>query len=117
MTRSAHSKNADDDESDEPRAERRSREPREERRPRVKPVVLVRKAREQLEELIGMESESISALNKTGDGWQLNVEVVETPRVPDTTSILATYSVHLDSDGDLIGYERVRRYSRGRLDE
>lgn len=109
MTRSPDSRNVEEH-SDGP-----SR--REERRSRVKPVVLVRRARQQLEELIGLEGESISALSRTEDGWEVKVEVVEVARVPETTSILATYSVHLDSDGDLISYERVRRYSRGRLDE
>lgn len=86
------------------------------RRRRLKPAALVREAREQLEELIGMPGESISALNRTDDGWELNIEVVEIERIPDTSSILATYSVHLDTEGDLVGYERVQRYSRGRME-
>lgn len=62
-----------------------------------------------------MTTESSSAFQATDDGWELRVEVVELIRVPDTTSILATYTVRLDESGDLKGYERVHRYSRGQI--
>lgn len=84
-----------------------------ERRP--KRTTVVRQARQQLEELLGKETESISAFRTTDDGWQINVEVVEVARIPDTTSILATYSVQLDTHGELVGYERVARYARGQI--
>jgi hypothetical protein len=44
------------------------------------------------------------------------MEALELQRVPDTVSLLATYTVDIDSDGDLTGYNRVRRYTRGRGD-
>ncbi|WP_187351938.1 gas vesicle protein GvpO [Allosaccharopolyspora coralli] len=81
----------------------------------TKRTAIVRQARHQLEELLGKETESISAFRTTDEGWQLNVEVVEVPRVPDTTSILGTYSVQLDNDGELVGYERLARYARGQI--
>ena len=34
-------------------------------------------------------------------------------RIPDTTDVLALYEVDVDSDGDLEGYRRLRRYARG----
>ena len=46
----------------------------------------------------------------------LEVEVLELPRIPPTTSLLATYEVALDAQGELIGYRRIRRYERGRAD-
>jgi Gas vesicle synthesis protein GvpO len=33
-------------------------------------------------------------------------------RIPDTSSLLATYRVTTDDAGDVAGYERVRRYNR-----
>ncbi len=80
-----------------------------------KRTTIVREARQQLEELLGKETESISAFRTTDDGWQINVEVVEVARIPDTTSILATYSVQLDTHGELVGYERMARYARGQI--
>jgi hypothetical protein len=77
---------------------------------------VLRHARSQLAELTGMEPESVSSLEQTEDGWTLEIEVTELPRVPDTVSLMASYRVELDPDGDLTGYRKVRRYERGRAD-
>lgn len=63
-----------------------------------------------------MAAESVTSLERTEDGWQLEIEVLELPRVPDTMSLLASYDATLDSRGVLTGYRRVRRYERGRSD-
>ncbi|GAA2520789.1 hypothetical protein GCM10010423_11800 [Streptomyces levis] len=77
---------------------------------------VLRQARGQLAELTGMEAESVSSFEQTEEGWALEVEVLELERVPDTMSLMASYQVELDSDGQLTGYRRVRRYERGRSD-
>jgi hypothetical protein len=59
---------------------------------------------------------SISGLAKVNGGWELEVDVVEVRRVPDTASLLATYRVTTDDAGDVSGHERLRRYNRGRAD-
>ena len=79
-------------------------------------ITILRKAREQFEELTGHSPESISALSRAGAGWEMKAEVVELERVPDTMSLLASYTVTLDDSGDVVGYERTRRYTRGRDD-
>ncbi|MFF3599118.1 gas vesicle protein GvpO [Kitasatospora indigofera] len=76
----------------------------------------MRNAAEQLAELLGRVPESVSALKPTEDGWQADVEVVELERIPETTSVLATYRVTLDEAGELLSYERIRRYTRGQID-
>jgi hypothetical protein len=43
----------------------------------------------------------------------VTVELVELSRVPNSTDVLGCYVVTLDNDGELVGYERVRRYQRG----
>lgn len=80
------------------------------------PVAVLRCAREQLAELTGLAVESVSSFERTEEGWDLAVEVLELVRVPDTMSLLATYAVTLDPQGELTGYRRVRRYERGRAD-
>lgn len=80
------------------------------------PMQVLRGACAQLAELTGMEAESVSSFERTEDGWTLNVEVLELARVPDTMSLLASYEVELDANGELSGYRRVRRYERGRSD-
>jgi hypothetical protein len=72
-----------------------------------------REAAQQLLELTGREAEGVTGLERTDDGWRVEVEVVEVRRIPDTTDVLALYEITVDEDGDLEGYRRLRRYSRG----
>ena len=81
------------------------------------PRALVRRATEQLAEVMGRRPEAVSGFTKDGDGWRVSVEVVELERIPPSTDVLATYEVQLDADGELVGYERVRRYVRSQADE
>ncbi|NEB05459.1 gas vesicle protein [Streptomyces sp. SID13726] len=80
------------------------------------PMEVLRHARAQLTELTGMTAENVSSFEQTEDGWSLEVEVLELSRVPDTMSLMASYQVELDQQGELTGYRRVRRYERGRAD-
>lgn len=86
------------------------------RRKAVSAISRIRKAREQFEELTGYVPESVSALTQSDEGWEIRVEVVELERVPDTTSLLASYKVTLDDSGEVMSYERCSRYTRGRAD-
>ena len=70
-------------------------------------------AASQLRDLSGKEPEGISGLERTDDGWKVEVEVVELRRIPATTDVIAAYEVTVDADGLLQGYRRLRRYSRG----
>ncbi|MFE6281856.1 gas vesicle protein [Streptomyces sp. NPDC057877] len=83
---------------------------------RPNPMQVLRHARVQLGELTGMAAETVSSFEQTEDGWSLEVEVLELARVPDTMSLMASYQVDLDPDGQLTGYRRLRRYERGRAD-
>lgn len=77
---------------------------------------LVRRALSEFSELSGIAPEQVSGLRSTEGGWSVLVEVVDVERIPATTSILSTYRVDADSDGGLIGYERIRRYTRASTD-
>ncbi|MEV6052904.1 gas vesicle protein [Streptomyces sp. NPDC052107] len=83
---------------------------------RPSPIEVLRQARDQLAELTGLAPESVSSFEQTEEGWSLEVEVLELARVPDTMSLMASYRVELDPEGQLTGYRRVRRYERGRAD-
>ncbi|MER5434483.1 gas vesicle protein [Streptomyces sp. NPDC002588] len=83
---------------------------------RPSPMDVLNQARAQLSELTGMPAESVSSFEQTEDGWSVEVEVLELARVPDTMSLMGSYQVDLDPQGQLTGYRRVRRYERGRAD-
>jgi hypothetical protein len=78
-------------------------------------AAVVRAALEQFSDLTGYPA-SVSGVRKEDAGWSVLVDVVEVERIPNSTSVMATYRVDLDSDGDLTGYERLRRYNRGAVD-
>src|SRR5918994_145176 len=65
--------------------------------------------------LTGRAPESVVFIERSDGGWRVGVEVVEVARIPDSADILAVYEVRLDADGDLISYQRTRRYPRGDL--
>jgi len=78
----------------------------------------VRAAREVVEEMTGKRAETVSGLNRSGDGgWTVRVDVVELTRVPTSTDVLATYEVSLDEGGDLVDFQRTRRFARNQASE
>ncbi|MEW2033544.1 gas vesicle protein [Streptomyces roseifaciens] len=76
----------------------------------------MRSAAEQLTELLGRRPDSVSALKPTEEGWEARLEVVEVERIPETTSVMASYQVTLDPAGRLLAYERGQRYTRAQTD-
>jgi hypothetical protein len=95
-------------------ASARRRPPAE--RKTVSAAARVRKARAQFQALTGLGPESISGLVRVDGGWEIHIDVVELRRIPDSASLLATYRVTTDDAGDVTGYERVRRFNRGKAD-
>ena len=77
---------------------------------------IVARAREQLAQLLGRPAEVVTRFQRRPDGWQVEIEVVELMRIPATTSLLATYQATLDNDGNVVGYERLGRYTRNQAD-
>ena len=75
------------------------------------------RARRELSEITGLEAESVISLARAEDGtWEVTVELLELERVPNTDDLLGSYEAELDSDGELLGYRRVRRYTRSQAD-
>src|SRR5579862_3256588 len=78
----------------------------------------IARVREEFPELMGKPVEAILGVERDDEsGWQVTAQVVELARIPNTTDVLGIYSVSLDKDGELAGYKRRRRYSRGQADE
>ncbi len=75
---------------------------------------VARLAAQQLAQLTGRTPETVIGIERSDDGWVVELEVVESRRIPDSTDVLATYRVETDDDGELMAYHRVRRYVRGK---
>jgi len=78
---------------------------------------IARRAKEQLAELTGLKPETVSSLTKDEDGWSVTVDIIELKRIPEATDVLATYEAKLDANGDVVSYQRTRRYNRSSLEE
>jgi len=78
---------------------------------------IAQRAKEQLAELTGLEPGTVSALRKDEEGWHVNVDLIELKRIPEASDVLATYEALLDDEGNLIRYQRTRRYFRGQVTE
>jgi hypothetical protein len=84
---------------------------------RVDLRTLARRARAQVEELTGRPVEGVSGIERDPDGWRVMLEVTELPRIPESTSLMATYEAIVDDEGNLLQYNRSRRYYRNHADE
>jgi hypothetical protein len=72
-----------------------------------------------MEVLFGKPVESVTAFGRpddNGGGWTVTLELLELPRIPETTSLLGTYEATLDADGNLLDARRLRRYPRNQTD-
>ena len=69
-------------------------------------------ALEQFSVLIGKSPLAVTSVDRSEDGWVVEVEVVEIERIPSSSDMLALYEVELDPEGELLAYRRTRRYSR-----
>jgi len=95
-------------------ASRRSRRDSETEEPPLTAREAVDIVRENLGEITGVEAVRVtSAVPNEDGGWIIEIETVEDRRIPSTADILALYEVELDSNGEMLAYQRIRRYMRG----
>ena len=94
-----------------------TRAPRAEPAPKMTGAKVAEHAVRQLGELTSKEIEGVTALQRTDDGWQVELEVLELRRIPSTTDVLGTYQVVLDASGELQEYRRLGRYVRGQTED
>ena len=70
----------------------------------------------EVSELIGCPAEGVTGVRKDGDGWIVTIEILEMERIPETTDVLASYDVHVDSSGQVTEYRRLNRYLRAQVE-
>lgn len=102
---------------DGPAAPLHERPPRERSTARRLVADLIARAKEQLHGLIGYKIDNVASFNKVDSGWHVAVTVIELKRIPAATDVLAEYDVDLDENGNIVGYQRGRRYYRDQVGE
>jgi len=71
-------------------------------------------ARECVTTISGRRPEAVSRCERNDGGWQVTVELIDTKARLADNDIMATYQLMFDGEGELLGYERTRRYIRGK---
>ncbi|MGW4520501.1 gas vesicle protein GvpO [Amycolatopsis sp. NPDC004378] len=67
--------------------------------------------------ITGLTPHAVTGVRTRAEGgWSVLVDVVELARIPDSTSVMATYRVDIDATGELTACERLRRFTRGATD-
>ena len=76
---------------------------------------IARRAVDQLRQLTTRQIEGVVGISRDEEGvWTVVLEVVESHHFPDSSDVMAEYSVRMSPSGDLVGYKRGTRYLRGR---
>jgi hypothetical protein len=84
---------------------------------RLRAADAIREARAQFGVVTGLTPHAVTGVRTRADGgWSVLVDVVELARIPDSTSVMATYRVDVDGAGELAACERLRRFTRGATD-
>lgn len=96
-------------------SESASSQPRPRRR--VSPDEIVERAKKVLDDLGGMAVDRVTGVQSDDEGWRINLEVVETRRIPDTADIIAKYEVLLSRGGRFRSYRLVGRRRRDQLED
>lgn len=71
-----------------------------------------RVAMAQVSELLGKAAGAVSQLVRVDGGFLMHIEVVELEQIPSSTSVHGSYDVVTDEGGNVISYQRIRRYLR-----
>ena len=100
-----------------PALDKNAPEPGEKSVSRLRAADAIQAATAQFGVVTGLTPHAVTGIRSRGEGgWSVLVDVVELARIPDSTSVMATYRVDIDADGELAACERLRRFMRGATD-
>jgi hypothetical protein len=74
---------------------------------------LVEDTKRQMTAITGLPPDTISRLDRSDDGWMLNIDMLEHRSVPRTQDLLASFEVALDDSGQIMRWRRTGRFVRG----
>lgn len=78
---------------------------------------VIKKAQEDYSRVSNAQVDGVTGLFKTEDGWVILLEAIERRAIPDTMDVLGLYEVRVDSEGNLLGFERKKLRKRGETEE
>jgi hypothetical protein len=78
---------------------------------------IIKKAQDEFARLSKLPVNTVIGLSKAEGEWVISLEAVERRAIPDTMDVLGLYEVRLDSEGNLLGFERKKLRKRGDTEE
>lgn len=78
---------------------------------------IIKSARDGFATLSKLPVNAVIGLSKTEEGWVVSLETLERKAIPDTMDVLGVYEVCMDSDCNLLHFERKRLRKRGQTGE
>ena len=72
----------------------------------------IKKAREELHTIIGLEIESTVSAEPSETGWCITLEALEKRAIPNSLDVLAIYEAMLDSEGNIAEFRRIKLRKR-----
>mgnify|MGYP001586181822 FL=1 len=69
---------------------------------------VVEKASNEIGQLVRQPVACVVSCVCLDQGWRVVIETLERKAVPDTSDILAAYLVNLDTQGNLVNFQRLR---------
>jgi hypothetical protein len=78
---------------------------------------IIKKAQEDFARLSKIPVDGVTGLSKSEEGWVVSLEGLERRAIPDTMDVLGLYEVHLDNEGNLLGFDRKKLRKRGETEE
>jgi hypothetical protein len=74
---------------------------------------ITKNAKVELKELTGFVASSVTSIKKDGNEWKVVIELLEKEGIPDRMDILGIYETRMDTQGNMINYERKGLRKRG----
>ncbi len=74
---------------------------------------ILEKAKGELAAVTGLKPGSVVQAFRDGQGWHVQVEMLEMSRIPPATDVLGNYEAVLSEDGAMLRFRRERTRLRG----
>lgn len=78
---------------------------------------LIKKAQQDFALLSRLPICTVTGFSKTDEGWMVSAEAVERKAIPETMDVLGLYEIRLDSEGNILGFDRRKLRKRGETAE
>lgn len=78
---------------------------------------IIKKAQEEFVRVGKIPADGVTGVSRIEEGWVVSLEALERKAIPDTMDVLGVYEVHLDNEGNLLGFDRKKLRKRGETKE